>query len=77
MNKLSVLARRLEVVLAAMSQEEFNRQWAEIEHVGFHGPALDEVLEFLRSAPQVPGSFEILYSLDQDFPDNPSLALAA
>lgn len=71
------MAEKLKELLANMSQEEFNRQWAEIEQMGMQGPSLSEVLEFVSLTSQVTGSFEFISSLDQDFSDIPSMAMAA
>jgi len=58
----SEMAQKLKEILSNTSQEEFDREWAEIESLGFQGPSADEIVEYFTINQQTTVSYEIKVS---------------
>lgn len=54
------MAQKLKEILANTSQEEFDQEWAEIEHLDFQGPHADEVIEYLTFTQPTTVSYEVV-----------------
>ncbi len=53
------MAQKLKEILANTSQEEFDREWTEIENLGLNGPHADEVVEYLTFTQPTTVSYEV------------------
>ncbi|MVN20800.1 hypothetical protein [Mucilaginibacter arboris] len=56
---ISEMAQKLKEILSNTSQEEFDRDWAGIEDLGFQGPHADEVIEYLTFTQPTTVSYEV------------------
>jgi len=45
---ISEMAPKLKEILSETSQEEFDRDWAEIEKSGFQGPHANEIVAYFK-----------------------------
>lgn len=52
------MAQKLKEILSNTSQEEFDREWTEIENLGFQGPNADEMIEYFTATQQTSVSYE-------------------
>lgn len=52
------MAQKLKEILAKTSQEEFDREWTEIENLGLYGPHAYEVVEYLTFTQPTTVSYE-------------------
>ena len=55
----SEMANKLKEILAQTSQEDFNKEWAEIEALNLEGPSADEVLQFFSANLQTTMNYEV------------------
>jgi len=56
---ISEMGRKLKEMLSNTSQEEFDREWAEIESLGFQGPSADEIVGYFTIKQKTTVSYEI------------------
>lgn len=61
---ISEMAQKLKEILSNTSQEEFDRDWTEIESLGFQGPSADEIVEYFSISQQTTVSYEIKESAE-------------
>ena len=47
------MAQKLKELLAKTSQEDLDREWAEIEALGFEGPSMEEFIQVNSQRPVV------------------------
>ncbi len=74
----SEMASRLKEVLAQTTQDQFNKEWSEIEALGFSGPSGDELLEYYSVNQNITGDYEIVQeNASSDYSETHQLTLAA
>ncbi|RYY07576.1 MAG: hypothetical protein EOP43_02845 [Sphingobacteriaceae bacterium] len=74
---ISEMAQKVKDILANTSQEEFDREWVEIEHLGFQGPHADEVIEYLTFTQPTTVSYEVVNDQNTSLLSNNTFYTAA